>query len=185
MSKVAIQGAATGTGVFTLASPATNTDRTLVLPDEAGTVLTTAGVPASAMPAGSVIQVVSAGTTASTSTSSTTYVPTAITATITPTSSSNKVYILFTGSCCTQAANTEVQVTVYRNGTNLSATSLANLYTATHSGFLCVSLPFNYLDSPATTSATTYTVYIKEGGVPGTVNTSGQLKTITLMEIAA
>jgi hypothetical protein len=39
MSKVAIQGAATGTGVFTLASPATNTDRTLTLPDEAGTVL--------------------------------------------------------------------------------------------------------------------------------------------------
>ena len=42
MSKVAIQGAATGTGVFTLASPATNTDRTLTLPDEAGTVLTSA-----------------------------------------------------------------------------------------------------------------------------------------------
>jgi hypothetical protein len=57
MSKVAIQGAATGTGVFTLASPATNTDRTLTLPDEAGTVLTSAGVPASAMPAGSVLQI--------------------------------------------------------------------------------------------------------------------------------
>jgi hypothetical protein len=42
MSNIAIQGAATGTGVFTLASPATNTDRTLVLPDEAGTVLTRA-----------------------------------------------------------------------------------------------------------------------------------------------
>ena len=42
MSKVAIQGAVTGTGVFTLASPATNTDRTLTLPDEAGTVLTSA-----------------------------------------------------------------------------------------------------------------------------------------------
>ena len=40
MSNIAIQGAATGTGVFTLESPATNTDRTLVLPDEAGTVLT-------------------------------------------------------------------------------------------------------------------------------------------------
>ena len=40
MSKVAIKGADTGTGVFTLESPATNTDRTLVLPDEAGTVLT-------------------------------------------------------------------------------------------------------------------------------------------------
>ena len=40
MSKISIQGAATGTGVFTLASPATNTDRTLTLPDEAGTVIT-------------------------------------------------------------------------------------------------------------------------------------------------
>jgi hypothetical protein len=38
MSNIAIQGAATGTGVFTLASPATNTDRTLTLPDEAGTI---------------------------------------------------------------------------------------------------------------------------------------------------
>jgi hypothetical protein len=68
MSNIAIQGAATGTGVFTLASPATNTDRTLVLPDEAGTVLTsvsdlpagnlTGSVPASIIPAGSVIQTV-------------------------------------------------------------------------------------------------------------------------------
>ena len=42
MSNIAIKGATTGTGVFTLESPATNTDRTLVLPDEAGTVLTSA-----------------------------------------------------------------------------------------------------------------------------------------------
>ena len=42
MSNIAIQGAATGTGVFTLASPATNTNRTLTLPDEAGTVATEA-----------------------------------------------------------------------------------------------------------------------------------------------
>jgi len=40
MSNIAIKGATTGTGVFTLESPATNTDRTLTLPDEAGTVLT-------------------------------------------------------------------------------------------------------------------------------------------------
>ena len=40
MSKVAIQGAATGTGVFTLASPATNTNRTLTIPDVDGTIVT-------------------------------------------------------------------------------------------------------------------------------------------------
>tara|TARA_R110000822_G_scaffold45413_2_gene121499 strand:+ start:154 stop:732 length:579 start_codon:yes stop_codon:yes gene_type:complete len=47
MSNIAIKGAATGTGVFTLESPATNTNRTLTLPDSAGTILTTAtaGVP--------------------------------------------------------------------------------------------------------------------------------------------
>jgi len=43
MSKVAIKGADTGTGVFTIESPATNTDRTLTLPDEAGTILTSGG----------------------------------------------------------------------------------------------------------------------------------------------
>ena len=40
MSNIAIKGATTGTGTFTIESPATNTDRTLTLPDEAGTVLT-------------------------------------------------------------------------------------------------------------------------------------------------
>jgi len=47
MSKVAITGNASGTGVFTVASPNSNTDRTLTLPDETGTVITTAtpGVP--------------------------------------------------------------------------------------------------------------------------------------------
>jgi hypothetical protein len=42
MSKIALTPSATGTGVFTISSPATNTNRTLTLPDEAGTVLTSA-----------------------------------------------------------------------------------------------------------------------------------------------
>ena len=39
MSKVVIQGNASGTGDFTIAAPNSNTDRTLTLPDEAGEVL--------------------------------------------------------------------------------------------------------------------------------------------------
>ena len=42
MSKISITPSATGTGTFTISSPATNTNRTLTLPDEAGTVLTSA-----------------------------------------------------------------------------------------------------------------------------------------------
>jgi hypothetical protein len=48
MSKIALTPSATGTGVFTISSPATNTNRTLTLPDEAGTVLTSASSLASA-----------------------------------------------------------------------------------------------------------------------------------------
>lgn len=43
MSKVVITGNASGTGDFTIAAPNSNTNRTLTLPDEAGTVLTSGG----------------------------------------------------------------------------------------------------------------------------------------------
>jgi hypothetical protein len=42
MSKVKISGNASGTGTFTIAAPNSNTDRTLTLPDEAGTLITSA-----------------------------------------------------------------------------------------------------------------------------------------------
>ena len=56
MSRVVIQGDASGTGDFTIAAPNSNTDRTLTLPDVAGTVLTSGSN--ADFPAGSVLQVV-------------------------------------------------------------------------------------------------------------------------------
>jgi hypothetical protein len=44
MSKVALSGNASGTGTFTIASPNSNTDRTLTLPDNTGTVITTGSI---------------------------------------------------------------------------------------------------------------------------------------------
>lgn len=41
MSKIALTPNASGSGTFTIASPNSDTDRTLTLPDEAGTVVTT------------------------------------------------------------------------------------------------------------------------------------------------
>jgi hypothetical protein len=56
MSKVAIKGNASGTGTFTIAAPNSNENRTLTLPDEAGTVLTSASdVASSQLPSGSQI----------------------------------------------------------------------------------------------------------------------------------
>jgi hypothetical protein len=45
MSKVVIQGNASGTGNFTIAAPNSNTDRTFNLPDSSGTVATTSDIP--------------------------------------------------------------------------------------------------------------------------------------------
>lgn len=42
MSKVQLAGNANGTGIFTIASPNSNTDRTLTLPDNTGTLLSSA-----------------------------------------------------------------------------------------------------------------------------------------------
>ena len=43
MSRVSLSGNALGTGTFTIASPNSNTDRTLTLPDQTGTLLTGSG----------------------------------------------------------------------------------------------------------------------------------------------
>jgi hypothetical protein len=49
MSKIAISGASTGTATFTIESPATSTNRTLTLPDNTGTILTS-GTAATSIP---------------------------------------------------------------------------------------------------------------------------------------
>jgi len=51
MSSVSIQGNASGTGIFTIASPNSNTNRTLTLPDNTGTVITTGSTFGSTGPA--------------------------------------------------------------------------------------------------------------------------------------
>ena len=51
MSKISLSPNASGTGTFTIASPNSNTDRTLTLPDNTGTIITTASTFAGTGPA--------------------------------------------------------------------------------------------------------------------------------------
>jgi hypothetical protein len=201
MSNIAIQGAATGTGVFTLASPATNTNRTLTLPDEAGTVLTTAGVPASAMPAGSVIQVVSATKTDTFSTPSVSFVDiTGLSVSITPTSTSSKILIIFSLPA-SSSSSAAWYCNLVRNSTNIVVgdaagsrvqTTVSSYIAPTSQSF---SMSFQYLDSPSATSATTYKLQLRaQSGFTAYVNRSATdtdnnvyqrtTSTITVMEIA-
>ena len=200
MSKIAIKGATTGTGVFTLESPATNTDRTLVLPDEAGTVLTSASgltagnltgsVPASAMPAGSVIQVVQMYSTTAFSTTSTSFVDvTGYAASITPTSSSSKILVMIDSFTSNNAAYQYTWIQVVRNSTVVIDPLVTMMFTGIYGS---TGIPTNgaKLDSPNTTSPVTYKVQIRaEAGTSrigaGGTGAGGYPTALTLMEISA
>ena len=156
-----------------------------------GAVTSTAlasGVPTrTQLPAGSVLQVVY-GTYATFVTASTnTPVDTGLTATITPTSSSSKILVLVSQNGMEKTTgNTYTLLRLLRGATVLQQIEGQLCYTAT-TATNSASSSTSYLDSPATTSATTYKTQIASGSNVAQVSAqaSNSVSTITLMEIAA
>ena len=159
-------------------------------------VLTTAStIATSALPAGSVLQVVNGFTsTAVTSTALDAWVDTGITATITPTSASSKIMVIV-NICGISKYSTNswnrMGIQILRGSTVMGIISLRNMYTASAMEISLPGVMYSKLDSPATTIATTYKVqFLQE--TPGTVGgvavqrdgNSGESQ-IFLMEISA
>jgi len=139
---------------------------------------------------GKVLQVVQATTSSVVTTTSTSYVTTGLSASITPSSASNKVLAFYVVNFGTTISDYFLRHTLFRgtvSGTNLASDGLGNMQAS------AANLRFNqsaqYLDSPNTTSATTYTVGFKvESTQTGTVSTGGagtSTSVLILMEIAA
>ncbi len=171
----------------------------------------TGQVPDANAPSGSVIQVVSSSLTSRFSSSSTSFVDIGLSASITPSNSSNKILLMFNGNANETYTNPsigfrfvrtvggsgvavgigdssfsgQVQATVNWNRHNMETTDPPDGH----------NLSMNFLDSPATTSAITYKlqmmIYAGTGYVNGNPrNNNGtydkaQISTLTLMEIAA
>jgi hypothetical protein len=150
-----------------------------------GAVTSTAlasGVPTRAqMPVGSVLQVVSVNTLLSFSSTSSSYVSIGLTASITPTSATSKILVVTQNPTATESSNMVFTTALYRNSGEVFS---FNAQYAASAGYLATTAAFNYLDSPATTSSTTYTIYARVAAGSGTIS-SGQPAVITLMEIAA
>jgi hypothetical protein len=105
----------------------------------------------------------STNTSQTTSTSST-YANTNLAATITPTSSSHRIKVTVTSTLQVNGASTVGHVSIKRGTTELSSGGggfalVRNGSTASQNGAMTTT--FSYIDSPATTSATTYTKCIK------------------------
>jgi hypothetical protein len=133
---------------------------------------------------GKILQVVYAENGTSTSTTSSTYQDTNVTATITPTSASSKILIVLGLHLSTVSANAYPQFLIKRNSTSIY-TSGEVMYVDTISQYR-VTHGITYLDSPSTTSATTYTIGVRSAFGTTTVEVNrGAKSTITLMEVAA
>jgi hypothetical protein len=183
MSKIALAGAASGTATFTIESPATSTNRTLILPDNTGTILTNAT-------AGTVLQVVSATKTDTFSSSSTSFVDiTGLSVSITPTATTSKILIL---SSVYASFDDTGLLQLVRNSTaigNGSSGFAMFRFGATNQGG---SFVINYLDSPSSTSSLTYKIQARrDGGTTFYINRRASDASlvlsshITVMEIAA
>jgi hypothetical protein len=137
--------------------------------------------------AGNVLQVVSATTTSTTSTTSSTFQATGLTVSITPKFATSKIFIIASFNFNIVASTQWGDFTLYRNSTNLGATNgFGGIYIqgGTDNHGPCA---LNYLDSPATTSSVSYTVYVKNRNNSSLVrfDSDNQTASITVMEIAA
>ena len=191
MSSLVISGDTSGS--VTLQAPAVSGTTTLTLPSVSGTVITTGSsgqvIPKAALPTGSVLQVVATnfvGT--SQSTTSTSFVSTTFSASITPSNASSKILILFMGECYYSNISYYSAITVYRNSSTNLATSGADGMLQNNSASNWIPISINWIDSPSTTSSTTYTIYHRTYN-SGTASVmgwgTGANCSMTLMEIAA
>jgi hypothetical protein len=155
------------------------------------TLVTSGTLPAAALPAGSVLQVVMGTFSTQITTTSSTMADTGLTATITPRSTSSSILVTVSGSGYTTATNTIGKFNLVRASTTLICFNNVMGYNGAGGGG-GAGISTSYLDSPATTSATTYKV--QWARVSGAGNTTlnnpdaavptASTSTITLMEIA-
>jgi hypothetical protein len=162
----------------------------------AGTLTATGKLVSSSMPTGSVLQVVQGTTNTNTTITSTTYADTTLTASITPSASSSKILVIVSQSFLIYRETTSAggKIRIVRSSTSIAESSdlpAINAATAGGSVFYRGNWGMSYLDSPSTTSSTTYKT---QAAVFDTTANNHQIRlqqdgtklsTIILMEIAA
>jgi len=196
MSRVAIQGNADGAGVFTLASPNSNTDRTLDIPDADGTI-------DRLQRAGNILQVVQVQKTNTfTSTGTTAFVDVpGLSLSITPSSATSKILMIMT---IQWGGSGYGGWRALRDGTPINVGDAEGVIPQVSGWSRITYVETQYtggtfwLDSPNTTSPVTYSVQVgsphttsyditinRGDAVTNNLLNGRTASTITLMEVAA
>jgi hypothetical protein len=138
--------------------------------------------------AGQVIQVLSATDNTNRTTTSSSFVTgsNTLSVTITPSSTSNKIFVIASTCLRTDANSVYAVATIFRGSTNLGNSNLGMGSIWSTSGTANFPFTMHYLDSPASTSALTYQVYFRAANT-GTIYLNGldpnNQGSITVMEI--
>jgi hypothetical protein len=140
------------------------------------------------MPLGSVIQVVQGSTSTGVSSSTSTLVDTGLTATITPSSASNKVLVIVNHAMCFKSeANgaNGLALRLLRASTTLTSVPFLGYNGVAQQSYFPAL--FVFLDSPATDSAVTYKTQFNSAFNTASVSVQAgpSESTITLIEVAA
>lgn len=137
---------------------------------------------------GKVLQVVYAGYSTAVTSSTSTYIDTGLTATITPSATTSKILVLGTlNGVIKVGTNTSAQIQWLRGATQIARPSDYAGFTGSTAVNDIGSVSINYLDSPATTSATTYKAQFNSFNNSSYVQVQDNnvLSTLVLMEIGA
>ena len=139
---------------------------------------------------GKILQVITATDSTARGSTSSSFVTgsNTLSVTITPSATSSKILVLYTGAVQNVGAtNATSHFTIYRGATNLGGGSNSALGSAyINANNLVLNMSIGYLDSPSTTSATTYQVYFKnDNSTTVYLNAQGTLSSITAFEIGA
>ena len=144
-----------------------------------------------ALPAGlggKILQVVTVNHEPEATSSSTSYSDTGLTASITPSSSSNKILIIVNQNGLEKDnSDIKIQARLLRGSTNLTVfIGDETLNTSTSNRTDIGGTGFSYLDSPSTTSSTTYKTQFRNVSGSGNVavQNGSSVSSMTLMEIA-
>jgi hypothetical protein len=151
---------------------------------------TIAGVSATQQYSGRVLQVVQSSYNTRIASSSTTYSDTGLSVSITPSSSSSKILVFGHQADCFKsngASDNSIYLRLMRGASEILLFADRNLLTVSTIENMG-SISFHYLDSPATTSATTYKTQFKNYSSASLVSVQQQSSSYSIiiaMEIAA
>ena len=146
------------------------------------------GMTSASMPTGSVLQVVEGTHATNETTTSTSYVATNLDAVITPSSTSSKILVTVTFPADFEGSATHSggDYAIYRDSTHILAMNGDSYYSNVSGGTnMALNASLQKLDSPNSTSAITYKLYMRARNSNTTMKSchNGGMGTVTLMEI--